>query len=156
MTGNQSPPRTLAEKLDRLFTTFHPRSGKEHTYKDVVEAIQAKGGPTISVGYLWQLRKGVKDNPTKKQLESLADFFGVPPAFFFDDEAAERIDAELALLSAFRDAEVRQIAFRAAGLSTQSLHRIAELIDHVRQLEGLPAATGERATAPLDDTTMPS
>lgn len=144
MASGQPRSRTLAEKLDRLFTALHPRGGKEYSYKEVADAIQAKGGPTISVGYLWQLRKGVKDNPTKKQLEALADFFGVSPAYFFDDEIAERIDAELALLAAFRDASVRQIAFRASGLSPQSLTRIAEMIEHVRQLEGLPDVVDEK------------
>ena len=144
MVGEQPRPRTLAEKLDRLFTTLHARGGKEYSYKEIVDAIRAKGGPTISVGYLWQLRKGVKDNPTKKQLEALADFFGVAPGYFFDDEIAERIDAELKLLAALRDSSVRQIAFRASDLSTQSLVRIAEMIEHVRQLEGLPDAGGEK------------
>ena len=144
MVGEQPRPRTLAEKLDRLFTTLHARRGKEYSYKEVVDAIRAQGGPTISVGYLWQLRKGVKDNPTKKQLEALADFFGVAPGYFFDEEIAERIDAELKLLAALRDSSVRQIAFRASDLSTQSLIRIAEMIEHVRQLEGLPDAGGEK------------
>lgn len=137
----EGQPLTLAEKLDRLFGADHARGGREYTYREVADAIQARGGPTISVGYLWQLRKGLKDNPTKKQLEALADFFGVSPAYFFDDEQARRIDAELELLVALRDAGVRHVAFRASGLSTESLRRITELIDRVRELEGLPDAS---------------
>jgi transcriptional regulator with XRE-family HTH domain len=129
---------TLAAKLDHLFRTVRPRTGGEYTFEDVAEAIREKGGPTISATYLWQLRKGVRDNPTKRHLEALAGFFGVPPAYFFDDDQASRIDAELALLSAMRDAPVRQIALRANGLSAESLGAIAEMIDRVRQLEGLP------------------
>ncbi|HEX5501724.1 MAG TPA: hypothetical protein VFW96_03835 [Thermomicrobiales bacterium] len=157
MPGEAPRPPTLAEKLDRLFAADHARGGREHTYRAVAEAIQARGGPTISVGYLWQLRKGVKDNPTKKQLEALAAFFGVSPAYFFDDAQARRIDAELGLLVALRDAGVRHLAFRANGLSTESLRRIAELIDHVRQLERLPepadavANPESHADATIDD-----
>jgi transcriptional regulator with XRE-family HTH domain len=128
----------LAAKVDHLFRTVRPRGGGEYTFEEVAEAIRAKGGPTISATYLWQLRKGRRDNPTKRHLEALAGFFGVPPAYFFDDAEAERIDAELALLNALRDAPVRQIALRASGLSTKSLETIVEMVDRVRELEGLP------------------
>lgn len=130
--------RTLAEKLDHLFRTVHSGSRGEFSFDEVARAVQARGGPTISATYLWQLRKGLRDNPTKKHLEALADFFGVPPAYFFDDAAAARIDAELDLLAAMRDASVKRIALRAAGLSPESLGAIAEMIERVRQLEGLP------------------
>jgi transcriptional regulator with XRE-family HTH domain len=132
--------RTLAQKLDHLFRAVHPARA-EYSYEEVAKAIQQRGGPTISATYLWQLRKGLRDNPTKKHLEAMADFFGVSPAYFFDDEVAARIEAELALLAALRDASVRQIALRATGLSSESLEAIAEMIDRVRQLEGLPDAT---------------
>jgi transcriptional regulator with XRE-family HTH domain len=133
----QSGTLSLAEKLNHLFSTVHPHGRPEHSSEEVAEAIGKRGGPTISATYIWQLRKGLRDNPTKKHLEALADFFGVPPAYFFDNEAAVRIDAELELLSALRDAPVRQVALRASGLSPQSLKAIAEMIDRVRQLEGL-------------------
>ena len=140
------PPRrrTLAEKIDRLFSTVHPAKG-EYSHEDVASAIRKSGGPTISATYLWQLRKGLRDNPTKRHLEALAGFFGVSPAYFFDDEAAARIDAELDLLAALRDAPVRQVALRAAGLSPQSLAAIAEMVERVRQLEGLSEDTASPA-----------
>ncbi|RCG21959.1 XRE family transcriptional regulator [Sphaerisporangium album] len=130
--------RTLAAKLNHLFRTIHPRTGGEYSFEEVATAIRDRGGPTISATYIWQLRKGIRDNPTKRHLEALAGFFGVPPAYFFDDAAAKRIDAELALLSALRDASVRQIALRAAGLSPKSLDAITEMVERVRELEGLP------------------
>ena len=129
---------SLADKLTRLFSTVHPRGRPEYTSEEVAEAISERGGPTISATYIWQLRTGRRDNPTKKHLEALAEFFGVSPAFFFDDAAAARIDAELELLAALREAPVRQVALRASGLSAQSLKAIAEMIDRVRELEGLP------------------
>jgi transcriptional regulator with XRE-family HTH domain len=130
--------RTLAQKVDRLFRTIHPRERGEYTFEEVAEGIRARGGPTVSATYLWQLRKGLRDNPTKKHLEALADFFGVSPSYFFDEDAAKRIDAELDVLAALRDNPVRQIALRAVGLSTESLATIADMIERVRQLEGLP------------------
>jgi len=136
--------RTLAEKIDRLFKAVHPADG-EYTHEEVATAIRAAGGPTVSSTYLWQLRKGLRDNPTMRHLEALSDFFGVPPAYFFDDELSARIDAELTLLASLRDARVRQVALRTSGLSAESIGAIVEMIERVRQLEGLadPPAEGD-------------
>jgi transcriptional regulator with XRE-family HTH domain len=135
---------TLAEKLNRLFSAVHPRGHSEFSSEEVAEAIRDRGGPSISATYIWQLRTGRRDNPTKKHLEALADFFGVSPAYFFDEAAAARIEAELDLLAALRDAPVRQMALRASGLSAQSLKAIAEMIERVRELEGLPDDLADR------------
>ena len=135
--GDQ-PPRTLAEKLDRLFKTVRPAGRGEYTYEEVATALAERGDPGISRSYVWQLRKGTRDNPTKKHLEALASFFGVPPTYFFDDEAATRIDAELDLLAAMRDDTVRRIALRAADLSPLGLRALSDMVERVRQLEGLP------------------
>ena len=127
----------LSEKIDRLFKTVHPAAG-EYTHEEVATAIREAGGPTISATYLWQLRKGARDNPTMRHIEALSDFFGVPPAYFFDDAVAEHIDAELALLTSLRDAQVRRVALRASGLSAESIGAIVDMIERVRKLEGLP------------------
>jgi transcriptional regulator with XRE-family HTH domain len=143
-----APTRTLAEKLEYLFRTVHPRNRGEYSLEEVAEAISRRGVSTISANYLWLLRKGLRDNPTKKHLEALAEFFGVPVAYFFDDELAARVDAQLELLGALRDADVRRIAMRAAGLSPESLRTIAATIERLRQLEGLRNAEGGRLPRP--------
>jgi transcriptional regulator with XRE-family HTH domain len=134
--------RSLADKVDHLFKTVHPASG-EYTYEQVANAIRGQGGPTISATYIWPLRKGERDNPTKHHLEALARFFGVPPYYFFDDDASKQIDAELELLASLRDASVRHVALRASGLSAESLGAIVDMIERVRQLEGLPGPESE-------------
>lgn len=138
-------PRDLAYKLDRLFQTVRPEGGrKEYTAEEVAAALRERGGPTISGSYVWQLRRGVKDNPTKRHLEALADFFGVPAAYFFDDgELAARVDAELRLLASMRDAGVRRVAARVAGLSVEGIEAIIAMIEHVRRLEGAPPIAPE-------------
>jgi transcriptional regulator with XRE-family HTH domain len=128
---------TFAEKLERLFRTVRPQGRDEFTPDEVSSAIAKRGGPTISSTYIYMLRRGQRDNPTKKHLEALADFFGVPPAYFFDDDTAARVNAELDLLVSLRDASVRDIALRATGLSSRSLATIREVVERVRQLEGL-------------------
>ena len=39
----------------------------------------------MSGTYLWLLRTGVRNNPSRRMLEAIAVFFGVPVAYFFDD-----------------------------------------------------------------------
>jgi transcriptional regulator with XRE-family HTH domain len=143
---------TLAAKLERLFRSIHPRGRGEYTFEEVADALRRRGGPTISATYVWQLRKGLRDNPTKKHLEALAEFFGVSPAYFFDDAVAARIDAELELLAALRDAGVRQLALRAHGLSPASLTTLAHMIERVRELEGLPDSPRVPEPAPEEGT----
>lgn len=137
----EAPSSTpLAAKIDHLFTVVRPARG-EYTHEQVAKAIEDAGGPTISATYLWQLRKGLRDNPTKKHLEALSAFFGVPPSYFFDEEAAAAVDAELELLTALRDPKVRELASRAAGLSPETLDTLIDMTTRARQLEGLPGTT---------------
>jgi len=140
------PTITLAEKLDRLFKTVHPSGAREYTHEEVAEAIRSRGGPTISATYIWQLRKGLKDNPTKRHLEALADFFRVSPGYFFDDESANLIHAQLALLAAMRDGQVRHIATRLAELTPEALDAVTDIIEQIRRLQGLPVATPPERT----------
>ncbi|MFJ9694032.1 XRE family transcriptional regulator [Kitasatospora sp. NPDC101183] len=136
MPEQQSGPTSLAERLDRLFRTVHPAGRDEYTYEEVATAIR-ESGTTISHTYVWQLRKGVRDNPTMRHLEGLAKFFGVPASYFLDEDVTA-IDAQLQLLAALRDAPVRTIALRASGLSPSGLAAIQAMVEHARTLEGLP------------------
>jgi transcriptional regulator with XRE-family HTH domain len=137
MTVAASP--TLADKLERLFQTVHPAGRGPFSNAEVAAALQREGGPTVSATYLWQLRKGLRNNPTKAHLEALAHFFGVSPGYFFDENTAADIDAQLALLAAMRDSGVRAIALRSAGLSQQSLSAIQSMVENARRVERLPA-----------------
>jgi hypothetical protein len=134
-------PSSLASKLDRLFAAVRPGGRGEYSYQEVADSIRSEGGPTISATYLWQLRKGLRDNPTRNHLAALAKFFGVSPAYFFDEDTAEVVDAQLSLLAAMRDASVRTVALRAQGLSVESLAAVQVVIDHARRLEGLESDT---------------
>lgn len=136
MTG-KSEPRTLADKLNHLFATVYPASQGPYSNEKAAAEIREKGGPSISGTYIWLLRKGQRTNPTLNHLEALASLFGVPPAYFFDDEEAAQVDSHLELLTAMRDLDVRSMALRMAGLSPRSLRSIAEVVERVRELEGL-------------------
>lgn len=126
----------LAARLNHLFQTVRQPGGAEYTHEDVAAAIRERG-VTISHTYVWQLRKGLRDNPTKRHLEALAEFFGVPASYFLDTDV-EYINAQLELLASLRDGGVRSVALRAVGLSPRSLDAILGMVEQARQIEGLP------------------
>lgn len=138
MTSQQTPdPGDLAAKIDRLFRIVHPPDKPEYSSEAVARMIKERGGPSISGTYLWQLRTGVKDNPAKRHLESIAGFFDVSPSYFFDEELGRRIAAELELVAVLRDKGVHGVALRAAGLSPRSIDAIRGMIESAREIEGL-------------------
>ena len=98
---------------------------------------------TISQSYIWQLRKAKKDNPTLKHLQALADFFGVPAAYFFDDEVTARVNQQLDTLRAEQsrresnqaDDQVAVMAMRAGELSPERRQQVMDLLNVVYALE---------------------
>lgn len=146
-------PRTFAQLLDYLFKEVHPESRGPYTYAEVAEGIrEASGGQGkgLTASAIQQLRTGVKKNPTMHTIKALADFFGVPAGYFVDEEAAHRTRAEIAVLAAMRDRNVRTVALRANGLSTETLQMVTAVIEQARILEGLPGETTS-STLNLDD-----
>lgn len=129
---------TLADRINHLFEVIHPAGRKPYSNDEVAARLAEQGGPTVSGTYLWQLRTGRRDNPTKRHLEALADFFGVPAAYFFDADVARKVDSDLDTLRRLREAGVQNVALRAVGLSPKSMDAVLAMIDRVRELEGLP------------------
>jgi transcriptional regulator with XRE-family HTH domain len=132
------PPRTLAEKVDYLFRHVHPRSRRPFTHPEVAAATG------LSTGLLSALRSGKNTNPTKETLEHLAGFFGVPVAFFFDDQTAEQVTAQIGLAAVLRDAGIAQAAARMVGLSPSSLAAVTAMAEQLRRLEGLEPPDADR------------
>lgn len=147
-----STPTSLATKIDRLFRTTHlPGSTTEYTYEQVAAAIAARGGPTISASYLYLLRRGLRDNPTKRHLEALASFFNVPASYFLDshDPAEEE---RLGLLSMLRNPRVHTLAVTAAALPDAELDVVTQLVTLAGDLDALRGAARNRSTHPdLDE-----
>ncbi|NJQ01115.1 helix-turn-helix domain-containing protein [Streptomyces zingiberis] len=131
----------LAVRLDQLFRTARPK-GRHWTNAEVAEELK-RANPDLRVGgvYLSQLRTGKRSNPSPDLLAALARFFGVSVAYFFDDEVAESVLGEIAAIEAMRQAGVRSVAMRAAGMKKENLQAITAIMDQYRQLQGLPAVT---------------
>lgn len=135
--ANPQPARPLADKLNWLFETVLRPNGRKHTNKEVAEFCRERTGESFSPEYISQLRKGQRDNPTKRNMEALAAFFEVSPAYFFDDERSEQIRAQMDLAAALRDNDVRAVALRdltktlrdnAGHMSLDDLHLVTDMV----------------------------
>lgn len=130
-------PKTLAEKLDRCFTTMHPKDRKPYTYREVAAGM-AELGVKVSPSYVWHLRKGERANPALDVIQALARFFHVPAAYFVgEDEEVERIDAQMAVVRAMRHPGVRDVALRAGALSPAGLRAMIGVLRELEALQGI-------------------
>ncbi len=135
MDEPQSRMSPLASKIDRLFQIVLRADREPFSNEEVARACREATGESFSATYLWQLRTGRRDNPTKRHLEALAGFFRVPAAYFFDDTQSAEIAEQLELLGALRDAGVRSVALRAVTLSSEGLDTVSDLIDVIGRRE---------------------
>ncbi|MGE7438184.1 MULTISPECIES: helix-turn-helix domain-containing protein [Kitasatospora] len=139
---------TFEERLNALFETVHPPDRGPYSNHEVADMLRERGSTSVSHVYLWQLRTGRRDNPTRRHLEALATFFGVPVAYFFDDSTADRVTTELALVRRLRESGVQRVAMRVAGLSPQSLDQVLATVEQLRAQEGLTSCAADEETDP--------
>jgi len=128
----------LAARLEYLFNLRVRPNGQPWSMRQVSAAAKAQEVP-LSVGFLHDLRRGIKDNPTKQQLESLARIFGVWPGYFFeDDKTLEESNRRLKTLDALDNDRVARLAMRARNLTPRELNMVNALIDSaLRDAEGV-------------------
>ena len=143
MAEPESGAATLADRIDALFRVVRRPDREQYSNEEVAKACRAATGESFSATYLWQLRTGRRDNPTKRHLEALARFFQVPVTYFFDGEQGAAVAKELAF-AALRDAGVRSVALRAVNLSAEGVGTISDMIDVI--------ARRERGEGPLRDS----
>lgn len=117
-------PATFGDRLNFLFDTVHPADRRPYSNDEVASAISDDGGTRISTTYIWYLRKGYRDNPTIKHVEALAAFFGVPPAYFFNEDTKFQVTQELKLVQALKSVGAQKLALRAGGLSDKSIESL--------------------------------
>lgn len=147
MSDGESPDRSLLQQLDQrlthLINTVYPDESRRPGFSRLAHEIHEKTGRKISSTYLWELVTGRKRNVTVEQLEVLAEFFGVPPSYFFDEEAAAKVNRQMKLAVALGNARIRNLAMRAEGLSEESLDAILSIVSAARGLQNLPPASHE-------------
>ncbi|MEV7615477.1 hypothetical protein [Streptomyces sp. NPDC089799] len=143
--------RRFDQRLNELIAALYPDERKRPGYARLAKEIRETTGGTISGTYLWELAKGKKRNVTLEQLDVLAEFFGVPPEYFLNEETAERVNAQLKLAAALRDARVRNLALRAEGLSAESLDALLIMVDAARKVQNLGSVDDEERPAGTPD-----
>lgn len=130
--------RGLAEKIDLLFKTVYPADRGPYSLQEVADGIERITGEKVSHNTLWKLRTGKSDNPTKRVLEGLAAFFGVNPAYFFQENLSEDIRNQIELLAMLRDTGIRGAQLRTFfELSAEGQEMVAEMIIRTARIEQL-------------------
>ena len=146
-------PQTFADKLNYLWENVRSPSGQEYSNNEVAAAVGVSGT------YIGQLRKGSGDNPTKRTIERIADFFGVTPAWFFEDEVTASIHRRVEILLRLKKNDATNVAARLIGLSPAGLEVADSFLEQLQQVESMrkgaprqasPTATPE-AEAPQSD-----
>lgn len=134
-----SGPGLFAERLEYLVQTRKSATGKKPTNSAIADAINTEfGEKSITAGYVWQLRKGVRDNPTYRAIRGLAWYFNVSAQYFFDEPNTAELDT------------ARALAVQADGLSEAAQQAISAMIQQARALEELPVppARTSRSASP--------
>jgi transcriptional regulator with XRE-family HTH domain len=134
-----APARTLAEKVEWLISHAHPAGRGPYSNAEVVALIEKTTGQQFSHTTIWKLRNGQATNPQMRLIEALAQTFGVPPAFFFDDydeQQAGLLRERFELLAIIRDARVTTTQLRTLlQLSPEALQAVTDLIKHTTRNE---------------------
>ena len=132
------PPQTLADRLNQAFATLHPADRGPYSNREVIRWLLANSTPEQSVPSLTSLgllRSGAATDPTVGKLQSIARFFKIPASYFVEDNAhSDGVQADLQLLDAMRDTQVREIAARAVQLDPSIRDW---LVDTIRRLPDL-------------------
>lgn len=138
-----SEKRSIAEKLRHLYETVHPPDRGPYSYREVAEGIADHTG-AMTAQYIGQLMSGKVPHPKVHYLEALAEFYGVPPAYFFDDDVAGRVDDQLSQVTAWRDEQVREIAERFAELNSRDRSTVSNLIENLNSYDAQPRSQRRR------------
>ncbi|MFF5566603.1 hypothetical protein ACFY7Z_13360 [Streptomyces sp. NPDC012623] len=137
--GTRTPPGepdegSFAERLDFLCSN-DPRG--PFSNPTVVKMLEEKGLPSFSSTYMWQLRTGRADNPTKKHMDALAALFGVPEDYWSSRATAQVINRLITRLNGFKE----------NGATSEQLHR--QLVSFTQRMS--EGAAPEALVAQLDE-----
>jgi transcriptional regulator with XRE-family HTH domain len=113
--------------------------------RQIARFVAQHTGESCSAEYIAQLRKGHRDNPTRRILEALAAFFDVSAGYFVDDAYADQIQAQIELLFSLRESDLRLVALRDLMLTLRD-HAVRLGADDLRLLEDMVRSISSRST----------
>ncbi|WP_260614846.1 hypothetical protein [Streptomyces sp. WAC05292] len=132
------PPQPAPDADQEPEQKANPKTGEfSHAY--VAKTISEYGMGTLSEAYIGQLRKKDEKNPSIRVARLFARFFGVPAAFFAEDDGTVAIVEQFQLVQALKEKGVQNLAMRAVGLSPASTDALLKMAEAARQMEGLPS-----------------
>ncbi|GAB90889.1 hypothetical protein GORHZ_119_00150 [Gordonia rhizosphera NBRC 16068] len=143
-------PGLFARRLEELFRTIPGPNGRAYSAK-AIAARSTERGFRLGESYLSQLRSGKAKSPSFRTVEGIAAAFGVDVHYFLEDRAAQRTRDEIDLMRLQADTDVQLAAFRLAGLSSDSVTVVNELIKVLREQQGLPKDPPDIAAAGFAD-----
>jgi transcriptional regulator with XRE-family HTH domain len=136
-----SDERSFAERLAHLIATVHPPDRKPYSYREIAHGVADQTGVTMSATHVQQLAVGARKDPKRSHIQALAQFFGVPVTYFFDDEVAGQVDRQV---EAWRDSEARNLAQRAMQLSPRDRETVTALLDQLAGYDETRRRDGRR------------
>lgn len=143
-------PGLFARRLEELFRTVPGPNGRAYSAKAIAQRSTERGF-RLGESYLSQLRSGKAKSPSFRTVEGIAAAFGVDVHYFLEDRAAQRTRDEIDLMRLQADTDVQLAAFRLAGLSSDSVTVVNELIKVLREQQGLPKDPPDVIAAGLTD-----
>ncbi|WP_410586911.1 XRE family transcriptional regulator [Amycolatopsis sp. lyj-23] len=139
-----SEERSFAERLAHLIATVHPPDRKPYSYREIAHGVAEHTGVTMSATHVQQLAVGARKDPKRSHIQALAQFFGVPVTYFFDDEVAGQVDRQVEDVIAWRDSEARTLAQRAMRLSPRDRETVTALLDQLGSYDDARRRAGRR------------
>jgi transcriptional regulator with XRE-family HTH domain len=118
--------RTLADRVNLLISAARPAGRGPYSDAEVAALIRTATGEPVTGTAIGKLRNGQAANPPQRLIAAMAQFFGVPPDFFFDNDGDQAgLTQEQAELLAL---------IRAARITPADLRVLLELNPEARQL----------------------
>ncbi|WP_439380189.1 XRE family transcriptional regulator [Amycolatopsis lexingtonensis] len=135
---------SFAERLAHLIATVHPPDRKPYSYREIATGVADQTGVSMSATHVQQLAVGARKDPKRSHIQALAQFFGVPVTYFFDDEVAGQVDQQVEDVVAWRDTEARNLAQRAMRLSPRDRETVTALLDQLSSYDDNRRREGRR------------
>jgi transcriptional regulator with XRE-family HTH domain len=107
-----------------LISAACPADRGPYSNAEVAALIRKATGEPVTGTAIGKLRSGQAANPQKRLIGAMAQFFGVPPDFFFDgydDDQASLIQEQVEMLAIIRAADIAPADLRVLlGLSPEA------------------------------------
>lgn len=94
--ADATPWSTVAAgRLQHVVDVLHPPASGPYSDQEVADGVFTERGVTIAGDQVAALREGAAAMAEHSHVAALAEFFGVPVGYFYDDALASRVDEQL-------------------------------------------------------------